>query len=840
MSYAICLNQNTPNFNINNLSLNGFNIYSDVDGFTTPIYQNISYLQLFQFPIGNCPFIATLLPPGTTQIIVIDQCNPNLNVAAAIFSPTNITAGELTIECCYAIIDIPQSPPPAFCETCPLIFDVFPTTNIGILTAGNLTSTCGPVTDYVIGWYLNGDYSSPAITSGFGSSFLPYQQLHPLTGNSSVPSLAGNYEGIIHDININGVIYSSVSGSANGLPIPFESCFDTVIVEPLQCDNGPFQGIAKYTHQINFNSQAVGTTSAPVSLTYALDPTTKYFAYFFDTYYVSDEIEIKWKSGDASVTTNPSLYSQPIYLEKLKRGGDIPYNYNALPATTPYLINSPSSVFNSVWPKESPTIYGTGFQSLNGFQRVLTLTSLETSSNPLAPDLLEITITPNSTNNNTQWRAAFQCLDDFDCTLCSFSDWPNSLPKIFNLHLQKQYGCSAQRLSINNTSCTNNSDLWGSGNPLLSLTGSLIGGLDYTNNSGFILPAGGGYVALHDAGVCYPVNNHIANCGSPSTGTITLNKIPGQVQLIFNLYSDFLHYKNSLFTEYTNMWPSSPLSPVSCSPGSTTPYYNFFTLKVPVQLNSSANCGDNSSEYTFCFHINDYFNIQYVNDNNPNASTWSITIPQTPIVNCYPILNCNNCNSQIDSYLQFYNLNVQDLSTFSFTTIVGAKYINPFSNINYVSSQATLAESGSVCLSTVIQNQFPWYSTFTMPFISSPSSPTGWVNLTSLSSSLPCNFNEYPIQAPSFYDQGWAYKAGIFGIQVHFPTLTSSFNYSLSTNDFELYSLTNVTSTGSIDRAFTCPDISGSLIYSYIGGVATVYSASYFAGGVAPTLTIDP
>jgi hypothetical protein len=70
--------------------------------------------------------------------------------------------------------------------------------------------------------------------------------------------------------------------------------------------------------------------------------------------------------------------------------------------------------------------------------------------------------------------------------------------------------------------------------------------------------------------------------------------------------------------------------------------------------------------------------------------------------------------------------------------------------------------------------------------------------------------------------------------------------YYLNTyKNLELDSISNLTNTGSFDITpnqypLPCPESSGSLIYSYIGGVATVYSASYFAGGVAPTLTIDP
>jgi hypothetical protein len=849
MSYAICLDQNTPNFNINNLSPYGFAIYSNFDNYQTPLAQGINYTQLFPFPIGNCPFILTNLPAGATQIIVIDQCDPNLDVAAAIFSPTNITAGELTIECCYAIIDIPQGPPPIFCEACPLIFDEFPTSTIGSIVAGNLTSTCGPVTDYVIGWYLNGNYSSPVLTSGYGTLFTPYQFTHPLTGNNSVPVFSGNWEGIVHDIAINGVTYSSVSGSAGGQLIPFESCFDTIVVDPLQCDNGSFQGIAKYTHQINFNSQAVGTTSTPVSLTYALDTTTNYFAYFFQAYSVWDEIEIKWKSGNPSVTTNPSLYSQPIYLEKLKRGSDLPPPPNSQNfLTTPYLPISPNQPFNNVWPKLSSTFYAdsTPYQ---GFQRVLTLTNLETSSNPLSPDLLEITITPNPTNNNTQWKAAFQCLDNFDCTDCNFDNWPNSLPKINSLYLTKIYGCEAQRLELNITGCMAQSDFVSfTGNPLTSLSGSLVGsnvGTAGLNTMSF--PANPQYLPLTPTSNCgYNLPNNPA-CGPSSTGTITLNKTPQQIQLTFNLYSDYLYYKNSLDTSFNTIQPSPPTSPVLCSAGSTNlDYYNYTNLVVPVQQSATANCGDNTTFYNFFFHINDYFNIVYVNNNNPLATSWSITIPQTQMVNCYPNnLSCSNCYSIINNFINFYNLNVQNQSIITFTTTVGAKAAIPFqSNISAYPSASPPTPSGSFCPNQQTKyTYFPWYSTATIPFIPSPSSPTGWINLPSLSGSIPCNFNPYQ-SSTWFYDTGWMYQGYIEGFRIRYPHLTSSFNYSLSTNDFEIYSVTNLTNTGSLNinlnqYPIPCPDPSGSLIYSYIGGVPTVYSASYFVGG-SPTLTIDP
>jgi len=842
MSFAICLDQNTPNFNVNNLSANGFSIYTNLD-LQNPIYQGIPYTQLIQPPIGNCPFLVTV-PQGATQLIVIDQCDPNLDVAAAIFNPTNISSGQLTVECCYAVINIPQEPPPTFCETCILTFDTFLTATTGSIIAGNLSSTCGPVTDYTIGWYLNGNYSAPAIVSGYGNTF-SYQFQHPLTGNGSVPVLAGNWEGIIHDITINGVTYSSVSGSAGGQSIPFESCFDTVVAAPLKCNNGAYQGIAKYSHQIDFNSQAVGTTSAPVSLTFALNPTTKYFAYFFNAYYVSDEIEIKWKSGNPNATSNPTLYSQPIYLEKLKRGSDIPINQNVIPSSTSLIPIQPSQTINNVWPKESPTSQG-NFFTYGGFQRVLTLTSLETSSNALFPDLLEITITPNTTNNNTQWKAAFQCLDEFDCTDCNYSNWPNSLPKVSDIYLQKIYGCDAQRIFINFSGCFSDSDLLSNpfDNPLTSLHGNLVGSFYGNANTNYSFP--NGFLQLSPIVSCDYVDLHTPNnvCGPSSTGTITLNKTPQQIQLTFDLYSDYTYYKNSLNTAFSTI-PNFPTSPVSCPTDTTNlDYYRYFSVQIPIQQNSGANCGDNTNFYTYLFHINDYFNIQYVNDGNPNATSWSITIPQTPMVNCYPVINCDSCNSVINNYVNQYNQNVQDPTTFSFTTTVGAKSINPFSNNHYIFTYSTVSPSGSLCFVNLSEVQIPWYATYTIPFVSSLSSPTGWTNLTSLSSSIPCDFTKYPNPSAYFWDMGWWYIGSYFGLQVRFPHLTSSFNYTTSTNDFEIYTITNLTGTGSRDLSTNqypapCPETSGSLIYSYIGGVPTVYSSSYFVGG-SPTLTIDP
>ena len=854
MNYSICLDPSS--FNLANLSTNGFSVYTDLDGFLTPVAINIPAASLFPAPTGTCPFTIYSLPSGVTQILVIDQCVTSSNAGGKNNWPPEPTPAP-TVNCCYALIDIEPTSTSSFCTTCSLDFDVFSSSYIGQIVAGNLTSTCGSVTDYTIGWYLNGDYSSPEFISGTGSAFLPYQFSHPLSGNSSVPALAGNWEGIIHDININGVTYSSISGSANGVLIPFESCFDTIVVEPLECENGPYSG--KYSHQFSFNSQAVGTVSAPVSFTYTLDSTTKHFAYAFAGVNVWDELEIKFKSGNPSATSNPSLYSQPIYLEKLRIGFDaqqnIPYQEYEATSSLPgsyvsYNFNGQYSSVNNTWPK---------YTQNNGFsQRVLTLTTLETSSNPATPDLLEITVSPNPTNNNTQWYAGFQCLTDFDCTDCNFSNYPSSLPKIYKLELAKQYGCDAQRLIIYRTSScdgnTTTSDWMGNNIGNYGLPGLSNPSINLINSINQLYPSGqfpaaaapynSAWLPLKSATSCYQTGQFSNTCGPSSTGSITFTQIPNQIQLTFDTYSDYTHYKNSLLS-----YNPSLTTPVTCSAGSTlVTYYKFFRLQIPVQ-GINADCGDNTYTHTAFFHLNDYLNIQYV-ENSP-LNFWSITIPQTSMVNCYPQLPCDNCNAQAQNFVNVYNSSY--LQSFSFTTNVGAKYQFPV-GYQALGRSVTGGISGSYCdnvpndtysyISWAEASYYPWYSIHTIPFISSS---MGWVNLPSLGTTALCSnkTGSYPIEL-NHGTLGLCYMGKITGYSVRFPHLTSSgFDYSLSTNDFEIYAEAGYGLTGSVhatENIFPapCSDPSSSLIYSYSGSTATVITSSHFWNGVAPTLIIAP
>jgi hypothetical protein len=816
MNVSICLDQYASNYNLNALSSNGFNIYTDLDNFTTPIAQGIPYQNLFSAPIGNCPYLLTNVPSGALQLLVIDNCTSNPTLPGA----TIPTSQELLIDCCYALIDIQITPPAppttsSFCTTCSLDFNVFSSSYVGQIIAGNLNSTCGSVTDYTIGWYKDGDYSSPEFVSGYGNAFVPYQLTHPLAGNTAPYVTAGDWEGIIHDIAINGVTYSSVSGSAGGQPIPFESCFGTIVVAPLECGNGTFPGI--YSHQKTFTAAGNGAPPPVISTTYQLSSSTEYFAYSFQGYTIWDELEIKFISGDPNNTGNPSLYSQPIYLEKIRIGSD----------NNPNNIGTLNTINNNTYPKQ--------LASSQPFKRVLTLTNISRSANPSLPDVLDIKITPNPTNNQTNWNLKMQCLDTFDCTDCL-----DSFPKIkLSDIVINKYCCSYQVIGLTKSaSCDGSQMLWDNKilqvNPYSSSQGYTLGygeleanytpsGNTNTTSLGFSYQTPSNCttgVVSPGSTACSPVTPNSTIKYHKSTTTVN-GQTQGIISMSFNNQIDYTFYKDKIIygesTLITNM------GPITFDPTNIN-YYAWYQLTFPA---NTTPCGDGVSSATFPIHRTAYPNIIYVED--PTNNYWSITIPMPLIQNQYPQSTCSNCSGvlnqlvdEINSFSLTYYNNLNVINSF------GSKFSNPISSIKIPLSTPSSYAQGYGKISSM--RTMPIYSFKTLPFVSSSA---GWVNLPTLeavpcptlvSSSMPYIINGY--------NQSAIYRGTESEFLIYFPNLTGSSEW------FQIY--TNVTSSNGYIAATTFgppPPIPSNLIYEYTASVGTVYSSSYFVG--VPTVTIN-
>jgi hypothetical protein len=813
MNVSICLDQYASNYNLNALSTNGFSIYTDLDNFTTPIAQGIPYQNLFSAPIGNCPYLLTNVPAGATQLLVIDNCTSNPTLPGA----TVPTSQELLIDCCYALIDIPQTPPPPFCVSCSLDFDVFSSSFVGQIIAGNLTSTCGTVTDYKIGWYKDGDYSAPEFISGYGNAFTPYQLTHPLAGNTAPYVTAGDWEGIIHDIAINGVTYSSVSGSAGGQPIPFESCFGTIVVAPLQCDNGTFP--LPYTHQKEFTAAGNGATPPIIGATYVLSDTTEYFAYRFDGYTVFDELEIKFISGDPNNTGNPSLYSQPIYLEKAQIGEDV---------INPTIGNLQLITDNN-YPKKIKNSH---------YKRIFTLTNISRSANPSLPDSLEIKISPNPTNNQTNWKLQMQCLDTFDCTDCLD---PFPAVKISDIFLDKLCcGVLAPKITYSG-SCDCSTDIWNdnliSNNPYTNVSGYTLGGSPL---AAYFTPQGNPFYSswnqfsANPSPTCLSSNtdgNSVCSLVTPNSIisyhksiTSVNGQFQGIISMSFNTSVDYLHYKNNLIAQESSL--ISNVGPLTLDP--TLPeYYCYYSLKIPT---TNIACGDGVPFVEYYISRTAYPNIIYVED--PTNNYWSITIPMPVITNNVPQNPCSSCyNSTYSLTLTMNNssLNTSDLNV---VNNYGSKLVDPFGDYYVYSTTPSSITTYFYPLSAWERNM-PYYSWNTLPFVSSSN---GWVNLPTL------NANPCPTLVPSTmpYEQygylsyaGTGYKNSGFEASyiINFPNLTASSDW------FQIY--TGVTSSnGTFLQGGYWSPTPGAMIYEHSASIGTVYSSSYFVNG-APTLTID-
>lgn len=840
MNFTVCLDYNSPNYNPANLSTNGFSVYSDSDNFTTPITTGIPASLLFPPPNGTCPFNVVNIPNNATQLLIVDQCVLPQQIAS-IFSPTNIAAGSITIECCYALIDIDESCRD-FCSECEIGFDVYSVNTTGSIIAGNLTSSCGTVTDYVIGWYLNGS-TSASFTSGFGNQFV-YPFTHPLTGSSSPLVAAGSWKGIIHDAIINGTQYTSLaSGSGVGSPIPFQSCFGTVVASPLTCVNGPFTS-SKYSHQKSFTSVANGVAPQPVSFTYQLSPSIKYFAYNFSGYNIWDELEIKYISGNPSATTNPTLYSNPIYLEKIRLGSNAPNpqlittvssypQNNSIPPAPNVNIPTTWNVTNGIsdtWPKNSTTV--------TNFKRTLTLTNLETSSNPLLPDSLIVTVTPNTSNTSTNWDLKMQCLQSFICGTCTFDTSPPY--QISNLTLLRPTGnpCIQQRVGSIAIGCTSSNDMVGPNsyvssdnsyspfNDIYSGNYSPISGYTacswqyYITTTNCTTPTPGSIITFSKTNV---VANGIASTGAPL----------GKIYMTFNNFTDYSHYKNDIiFAENALTTYAGPYTP-NCS---TNGYYAGYTLEVPYQA-INANCGDNTTKLTYSIHRSAYSNITYVE--NAGASFYSITIPMPECLDCLTFGNCTDCyisatgyTAIIDRFNQssFSNLGNQ----ITYTNNNGSKYNNPFGSINLVVG-GTPNVSGSLAIINGTQGMTLYrYPLETVPFVPSATSPTGWSNLPQLGGT-PCPAWSSSLGSGSFmngaasYNLGGGFQGKYFNLNHTFLNVTASAN--IMNNDFKLF--TEITNNSGDT---TSPQL---LIYTYSQSIVTVNQPSFFVGG-SPTLTIQP
>jgi hypothetical protein len=605
-------------------------IFSDVDGFldsfaTVPTTSILS---------GSCPYIITDIPDGATTLRLQDYSN----------------------NCC---VDIPiQSND--LCVTCNLDFTLLSASTNSLIVAGNLTGSCSNITDYVVYWYGPDNPNQVGYVSGSGSLF-SYQFPHPLTGNSAIFAQSGSYIPVIDKVRISGLTFSQTGGTNNFLANL--DCFSPVNVDPLRCDNG--NTVGDYSHVYQYSGATSGGVPLPLSASFELSSTTKFFAFTFQGFTVDDCIDLSLDSVN---------YPVEIKLESIKVGTQ---------ASTQSFTTFPRSV---------PTA--------GAYGRVLCLTGLTIT----AGDKINITVTPNTTNNTTNWRLRMQCLDDWECDACLDNNVTNPYKILSGSVITTSATCSGMNLSYIVSGCSASTVTSSSAfKYLLFNANNSIDSSLYSSANGEVTRTAGTFNFNNSS--CSLSSQQIPACFSPpNTNTITYEKSisggTGLISITCDTYSDLEFFKSRYDTHF------------SLYSGSTDPtninYYRMSNFAFPNPL-GAINCGDGTNFTQIGFHLT----TAVVTTGGTGPWSMFITMPtisaQTSFTTCQ-----QNCQTYIETLVSSINNSSTGTSNnFIGTTTKGSKATNPFVTRYRLSLNTNPFTAQTIGASTYIQTSYmyqtiPW------------------------------------------------------------------------------------------------------------------------------------
>lgn len=459
-------------------------LHSNIDGYLTP-FGTVNTSDIIG---GNCPYVITNIPDGTTIIRLSDAVS----------------------KCC-AYIEILSD---EICNTCDLGFTLLSGSTIGQIVAGNLTGSCQNITDYVINWY--GSDNSVKYTSGSGNQF-NYTFPHPLTGEGkTILAQADTYTPIIDKIILSGFTFSQTGGTDSGVYKVKLDCFEPVVVNPLTCGNNNINPNINPFYNYFFSQNVITETlPVPVGATFELNTNIKYFGWRFKGDNIPDTLRLIF-SG--------SSYSEQITLDYITVGSDL--------LSSNFLINT--------FPKSADT---------NQFiQRVVCLTGLTIN----AGDRLLIEITPSQSNPQTSWDIYFKCFEEFDCSLCTDIYLNTPYKIIFSSITATTDCENVLNVKLSLSGCSDseflNSD---SGKYIFNQVNNFLvsrdNGLFFGSLGGSEL-----YYNRFNCSRSNPGGFPQGICSSPSTGIITFQKTIGNIFMTFSLESDFLTYYNSYLNQLPN------------------------------------------------------------------------------------------------------------------------------------------------------------------------------------------------------------------------------------------------------------------------------------------------
>jgi hypothetical protein len=630
--------------------------------------------------ITNCPLVLTGIPDDTTTI----------------------TLKSANFFCC----DVPLTCND-LCTTCDLSFDSYSTSLISRIVAGNLTGSCqSSILDYKINWYKSPDFTTPIFTSGYGSSFTPYNYTHPLTGASSPMQPAGAYTPIIDKIKLNGLNYSQTVQP--GFIQANLECFNTTTVNvlPFTCDNGSgTSDLPNYTHRVQFSGASAGVTPLMMTSTFNLDTTTKYFAWKFKGEGIPDSLKISFNGS--------SYPNNPLILEYWTIGNQ--------PNTNP----SPSLI-----PQSAST---TGYVN-----KVTSLMSLSRN----VGDTLTLEVIPNPANFQTNWDFYFTCLNtDFSCSLGCLNSYLSSPYKIklSSVTLTPQ-SCGRQQVSYDISGCTQNEI---NSLDITKYMETSFGGIQTnitnlgTSNTTSLRNQSYTFTTGNTSCVINTNVDSALVCVTPNTNIIRFQKTidagVGVINMEFTNLTDLNAYKTSYDGQKSSSgWVNDPTN---------LSYYRYGQLYIP-SATGSTNCGaDGTGSLSYNVHYSSVMTTGFT------AGTYTLTLTMPTITNSMPSFGpCElDCGTRVNTVV--FNINTQSTGTTNNTvgfrtTNTGSRYINPFA----IRISITLRPTGSPIYSGFSSSNNAIINTnltLTVPFSGNPSTI-----IPSLSAQT-CDFSSVGVTSPT-------------------------------------------------------------------------------------------
>jgi hypothetical protein len=570
---------------------------------------------------ANCPF-SFLVPDGTQTVRIFDP-----------------------VSFCYVDIAVSDS---NVCISCSLGLNNITNNVIGQINVGSLTGNCdNSISDYTIKWYGPDSSTNFAFSSGQGTLFSgQYQYTQPLTSSNSPVLNPGVYVARITNVELNGLKFTSTGGTGNITSCTLTSCTTNVTVDTYSCLNGNPSTTDGYGHYRNFTY--AGTLAPSLSTTkLKLSAGTQYVVFAFQGYSVFDNIKF---------VLSGSAYQSPIQLENITIGYIGSNNFN--PTT---------------WPKSANTI--------NYFDKILNLTGLTIMQN----DIINITITPNPSTNETNWQLKFgcstkptgskTCLDTYKNTPYKIkqSTIPLTLsqsaavcPATYSLSF-KVSGCnstdnatwtnSTLRKFTKSQSASSNIDTSVSDNNLLSLSfGSF--------NDSYSTISSGSITSLPE--VC-----------QVSVGQYRIEKINGFIKFYFSSIDDLYTFGNSFNSTKTAATIYNPGTGPYSTNNADIDYYRQITFR----YKKNNICGDGALSDQMSIPVNSTL-ASGTTGNLGYSYFMTITLPiQTfnnaacPVGNC----NCASFSAHTDSLNTYTN---QTLTPYTLSSLL----TNPFGTSWYLYS----------------------------------------------------------------------------------------------------------------------------------------------------------